>query len=168
MPRLDRGDEPILTSLLERKKMPIDPIEAVTLYPKIVLRNKAMVHSHDCTRSIRRNDFTVSFTDPDRPGTLRYGKVRKFLSYPANSEESMHVAIIEEFEVGCCTELESLQFPPEIQSLSHILCGDFLSILNEGQKLALSAEHIVSKVFDISTVGLCIITPMVCDSEVLK
>ena len=105
--------------------MNISPHGIVTLYPKIILHDKVIIHSQDCTRSTRRNDFTVSFTDPERPSNLRYGKIQKFLSYPANSAESIYVAIIQELEIHRCTELESLQFPPEIQSLSHLLCSDF-------------------------------------------
>ena len=166
--RLDKEDERILTPLLERNKMNISPHGIVTLYPKIVLRNKVIIHSQDCTRSTRRNDFTISFTDPERPSNLRYGNVRKFLSYPANSAESIHVAIIQELETHCCSELESLQFPPEIQSLSHLLCSDFFSVLNGDNKIAVPVEHILSKCFDVSTVDLCIITPMVCDLDFLK
>ena len=148
--------------------MNISPHGIVTLYPKIVLQDKVVIHSQDCTRSTRRNDFTILFIDPERPSTLRYGNVQKFLSYPANSAESMHIAIIQELEIHCCSELESLQFPPEIQSLSHLLCSDFFSVRNGDNKIAIAIEHILSKCFNISTAGLCIITPMVCDSEVLK
>ena len=122
------------------------------VYPKIILHDKVIIHSQDCTRSTRRNNFTVSFTDPERPSNLRYGKIQKFLSYPANSAESIYVAIIQELEIHRCTELESLQFPPEIQSLSHLLCSDFFSVLNGDHKIAIPVEHILSKCFDVSSV----------------
>ena len=90
------------------------------------------------------------------------------MSYPADSAEGMHVAIIEELQICCCTELESMQFPPEIQPLAQLLCSDFFSVLNEEHKVAIPIEHILSKCFNVSTAALCIITPMVCDSEVLE
>ena len=140
----------------------------VTVYPKIVLQGKVVIYSRDYTQSKRRNNFTVSFTDPERPSSLRYGQVQKFFSYPADSPDSMHVAIIEELKVQRCMELEYLNFPPELQSLSDLLCSDFYSVLDGEHLIAIPIEHISSKCFHISTAGLCIITSMVCDSEVLK
>ena len=114
--------------------MDINPHAVVTLYPKIVLQDKVIIYSQYCTRSTRRNEFTA---DPERPGNLRYGKVQKFLSdsYPADSAESIHVAIIEELEIGCCAEIESLQFLPALVHtstklyLSNTFCPNALMFL---------------------------------------
>ena len=165
--KLEKEDELLLTPLLEKNKMDVNPHGIVTIYPKIILQENVILHSQDYTRSTRRNDFTVSFTDPQRPCNLRFGRIQKFFSYPANSDESIHVAIIQELEVHPCTELEKLQFPPEILSLSSLLSSDFFSVSN-GDRIAIPMEHILSKCFDISTFGLSIITPLVCNSEVLK
>ena len=123
--KLEKEDELLLTPLLEKNKMDVNPHGIVTIYPKIILQENVILHSQDYTRSTRRNDFTVSFTDPQRPCNLRFGRIQKFFSYPANSDESIHVAIIQELEVHPCKELEKLQFPPEILSLSSLLSSDF-------------------------------------------
>lgn len=139
----------------------------VTLYPKIIMQDKTVICSQDCSRATKRNDYTVAFTDPERPSKVRYGRVCKFLSCPADSPDSIHVAIIEELTVQRCAELNSLKFPPEIQSLSDLVCSDFFSAFAEGHKLALPLEHIMSKCFDVSTNNLCIVTCVVSHSEVL-
>ena len=163
--RLSREDEHILLPLLEKNNLDMNAYGTVTLYPKIVLQNKVIICSQNSTRVTRRNSYTVTYTDPERPSHVRYGKVEKFLSCPADSLDSIHAAIVKELEVQPCVELESLNFPQDIQCLSHLLCGDFVSVLGSEHKLAIP---ILCKCFDISTVGLCIITSMVSDSEVLK
>ena len=47
-----------------------------------------------------------------------YGRVCTFLSYPADSPDSTHVALIEELEVKRCP---ALMFLPEIQSLASLV-----------------------------------------------
>ena len=88
--------------------------------------------------------------------------------YPADSVESIHLAIIQELEIQPCAELENLQFPAEIAPIKQLLCEDYFSVVDHGDKVAILVENIVSKCFDISAVGLCTITRMVSASEVIK
>ena len=135
----------------------------VTLFPKLVLNGRVVISSKN-NRSTRKNDYTVLYKGC---GILKYGVVEKFLLYPADSEESIRVAIIQELQAQPCSELQNRNFPPEIESIKQVLCEDFFSI-GIGDRVAILAENIVSKCFDISTDDLCIVTPMVSASEVLK
>lgn len=76
---------------------------------------RVVISSKDFTRSTRKNDYTVSYAGSSNQ---KYGKVEKFLLYPADSEESIHLAIIQELEIQPCAELENLQFPAEIETIT--------------------------------------------------
>ena len=80
----------------------------------------------------------------------------------------MNAAIVQELKVHRCMELEALCFPSDIRCLSELVCCDFVSVVGELSKLAIPIEHIMEKCFDISTVNMCVITKMVCHSEVSK
>ena len=121
--------------------------------------------TEDYTRSTRRNDLTVSFTDLERPHSVHFERIRKFFSYPANSDDSIHVTVIQQVEIHPCSEIQSLHFPPEIQSLSPLLCSDYFSF-STGNHVAIPIYHILSKCFDVSTSGLSVIIPMVCSSMI--
>ena len=138
----------------------------MTLQPKIVLQSKIIIFSKYSRRVKKRNSYTVTYTDPHAPSHIKYGRVEKFLTCPADSPDSIHVAVIEELEVGRCEELLSLNFPPALQCLSDLLCNDFVSLVGVGNKIAIPVEHIITKCFDISTVGVSLMTTLVCDSEV--
>ena len=125
--KLDKEDEPILAPLLEKNNINLSEHGMITAYPKMHLQGKDILHSQDYTRSTRRNVFTVSFTDPERHYSVHFGRIRKFFSYPANSDDSIHVAVIQQVEIRLCSEIQSLHFPPEIQSLSPLLCSDYFS-----------------------------------------
>lgn len=97
-----------------------------------------------------------------------YGRVEKFLTCPADSPDSIHVALIQAFDVQTYVKLLNLKYPPEIRSLAPVLCSDFVSFTGEGQKVVIPVEHIIMKCFDISTIGCSCITTLINQSEVAK
>ena len=90
----------------------------VKLWPKIILQDKVIIHCQSCKWVTKRNSYTVTFIDPERPNCVRYGRVEKFVCCPPDSADSMNAAIVQELEVCSCTELEALHVPSDIQCLS--------------------------------------------------
>ena len=82
--------------------------------------------------------------------------------------QTLHVAIIEQLKVKDCSEVFNLVYPPEIKCLAQQLCSDFVLVEELGEKVAIPVEHIMFKCFDISTIGLCALTTLVSECEVVK
>ncbi|CAI8020857.1 hypothetical protein GBAR_LOCUS12434 [Geodia barretti] len=165
---LDMEDESILKPLLEKNSVVINAYGTVKLWPKMILQDKVTIYSQASKRVTKRNSYTVTFVDPERPTCVRYGRVQKFVCCPPDTPDSVNAAIVQELKVHRCMELEALCFPSDIRCLSELVCCDFVSVVGELSKLAIPVEHIMAKCFDISTVNMCVITQMVCHSEVLK
>ena len=165
---LGKEDESALKPLLESNNIDMNSCGIVKLYTKIIIQDSVVIYSKESKRITKRNSYTVTFVDPERPSHIRYGRVLKFLRYPPDSPDGICAAIIEELKIDRCRELESLSFPPEIQCISHLLCADFVSVVGELPKVAIAIDHIVAKCFDISSVSFSIISSLVCHSEVLK
>ena len=127
--QIGNEDERIVAPLLTRNQIDIAPHGMVMSFPKRVLNSRVIISSKD-TRSTRKNDCTVSYKEC---GTLKYGVVEKFLLYPADSEESIRLAIIQELQMQPCSELQNLNFPPEIDSIKQLLCEDFFRSLLEAK-----------------------------------
>lgn len=164
---LESEDESLVCQLLEKNNITMNPCGIVTLHPKISLQHQTLFSKY-CKRVKKRNNYTVAFTNPQRPTHVMYGRVEKFLTCPADSPDSIHVALIETFDVQPYAKLLNLKYPPEIRSLAAVLCHDFISFTGEGQRVVIPVEHIIMKCFDISTIGCSSITTLVNQSEVAK
>ena len=71
---------------------------------------------------------------------------------PADSSDSIHIAVIKPLKVESWGLLEHLNYPPELQFLAPLLSMDFVSVIDETQpNIAIPVEHISVKCFDIST-----------------
>ena len=165
---LDREDVSVLKPLLEKNGAVINAYGTVKLWPKIILQDKVTIYSQASKRVTKRNNYTVTFVDPENPTHVKYGRIQKFVCCPPDSPDSMNAAIVQELKVRRCMELEALDFPSDIECLSDLVCSDYVSVVGELPLLAIPVEQILAKCFDISSVDLCIITSMVCHSEVLK
>ena len=165
---LDREDVSVLKPLLEKNNAVINAYGTVKLWPKIILQDKVTIYSQASKRVTKRNSYTVTFVDPEEPNHVRYGSVQKFVCCPPDSPDSTNAAIIQELKVHKCKELEALDFPSDIRCLSDLVCSDYVSVVGELPKFAIPVEQIVAKCFDISSVDLCVISSMVCHSEVFK
>jgi hypothetical protein len=164
---LDKEEESILKPLLEKSSVVINAYGTVKLWPKMILQDKVIIYSQASKRVTKRNSYTVTFVDPERPTCVRYGRVQKFVCCPPDTPDSVNAAIVQELKICRCMELEALCFPSDIRCLSELVCCDF-SVVGELSKLAIPVEHIMEKCFVISTVYMCVITQMVCHSEVFK
>ena len=164
---LDKEEESILKPLLEKSSVVINAYGTVKLWPKMILQDKVIIYSQASKRVTKRNSYTVTFVDPERPTCVRYGRVQKFVCCPPDTPDSVNAAIVQELKIFRCMELEALCFPSDIRCLSELVCCDF-SVVGELSKLAIPVEHIMEKCFVISTVYMCVITQMVCHSEVFK
>ena len=165
---LDNEDKSLLTPLLEKNSVVINAYGTVKLWSKIILQDKVTINSQVSKRITKRNSYTVTFVDPERPSYVRYGRIQKFVCCPPDSQDGMNAAIVQELKVHRCMELEALDFPSDIQCLSDLVCSDYVSVVGELPKLAIPLEQIVAQCFDISSVDMCVIASMVCHSEVLK
>ena len=164
---MDGEDKDIVLQLLENNNIRMKSNGIVTLQRRIILQDQ-IIYSKCSKRVTKRNSYTVTFTDPQAPTHVKYGRVNQFLTCPADSPDSMHVAIIEGLEVQHCEELVGLNYPPEIMCLSPLLYSDFVSVVIEGPTIAIPIEHIVMKCFDVTTIGFCGITTLVNQCEVAK
>ena len=161
-------DETIVRQLLEKDDILTIPCSVVTLLPKIKVRGQVIFSKH-LKRVKKRNSFTVAYTDPETPTQTFYGLVERFLTCPADSPNSTHVAIITQLRVESCNELLKITYPTDIQDIAPLLCTDFLSIVGESNdRVAIPIEHILFKCFNISTHGLCALTTLVNECEVCK
>ena len=164
---LDSEDDDVVCELLKRNNVAMNEQKIVTLQPKIIVHDR-VIFSKGSRRVQKINSYTVTFTDPEVPTHLKYGRVKCFITCPPDSPDSVHIAVIEGLEVQPCIELLGLRYPPEIQCLISVITSDFVSIVGEGNKVTIPIEHIVMKCFDVSTRGLSIVTTLVSDSEVTK
>ena len=162
---LNSEDAHVLQQLLENCNMDAVPTgSSVTLYPKMMIRSQ-VIFSKCATRVKKRNTYTVTYSDPQMPHQIAYGRVESFLC----PVDSLHLAIIKPINVQNSEILENLEYPPEIQCLAPLLSTDFVSVTDEAQKsIAIPVEHIWTKCFDISTVGFSGLTTLVNENEVLK
>ena len=123
-------DEHIVRRVLEKNSVCTVPGTIVTLQPKVTVRGQ-VVFSKYSKRVKKRNSFTVAFTDPQDPAQHKYGQVVKFLTYPADMPNCLHIAVIEQLKVESCRELLNMTYPPEIQCLKPVLCTDYVSLLGQ-------------------------------------
>ena len=87
---------------------------------------------------------------------------------PADIPNCLHIAVIEQLQVDCAGDTVSLVYPTKIQCLAPHLWSDFISIKATSTIVAIPAEHILFQCFDISTLGVCLLTALVNESEVVK
>ena len=98
---------------------------SVAVYPKMLVCNQ-IIFSKQIKWVKKRNSFTVVYSNPQVPHQLYYGRVQKFLRCPADSTDSLYIAVIEPLRVESCKLLERLNYPPELQLLAQLLSIDFV------------------------------------------
>ena len=161
---LESDDEDVVLQLMEKHNIDMNSDKIVTFHPKIVI-NGLEISSKYLSRVHKRNNYTAAFT---HLGQLKYGRIKYFLTCPADSSQSVHIAVIDELQIVCYEELLQLSYPPEIQCLSSILTSDFVCVVTEGPRVAVPIEHIVIKCCEISVTGSILLTTLVGQSEVAK
>lgn len=157
---LEIDDEAVVLDLLRKYSVNMNSGNMVTYHPKIMISGQE-ISSKYLSRVQKRNNYTVAFTNL---GELKYGRVKYFLTCPADSSQSVHLAVIHELQIK---ELLQLRYPSEIKSLASILTSDFVYV-TEGIKVAVPIEHIVIKCTEMSIAGSSVITTLVGQAEVAK
>ena len=157
---LESEDEEVVLGLMEKCSVHMNSDRMVTFHPKLII-NQQEISSKRFSRVQKRNNCTVAYTSL---GELKYGRVKYFITCPADASQAVHVAVINEFHVQ---ELLQLNYPPELKSLDTILSSDFVYVL-EGSKAAVPVEQIVMKCAEISVMGRSLVTTLVGRAEVAK
>ena len=121
---LEGDDECVVRDLLETNDIHTVPCAVVTLQPKIKIRGQ-VIFSKESKRVKKRNTFTVAFTDPLYPDKHCYGRVKRFLTCPADTPNCLHVAVIEPLQVEHCRDLHNLTTHQKF-NVSDRFCAMFL------------------------------------------
>ena len=99
---------------------------------------------------------------------MKYGEIKYFITCPADSAHSIHIAVIDVLQVHCYKELLKLNYPPEIHCLSSILTSDFVRMTTKEPRVVVPIEHILIKCCEITVLDSIIATTLVGQSEVAK
>ena len=161
---LEREDESLILQLMNEYKIEMNSERMVTFHPKIAI-NGQQISSKYRSRVQKRNNYTVAFS---HLGKVKYGEIKYFITCPADSAHSIHIAVIDVQQVQCYEELLKLSYPPEIQCLSSILTSDFVCMTTKGPRVAVPIEHILIKCCEITVLDTIIVTTLVGRSEVAK
>jgi hypothetical protein len=70
----------------------------VTFHPRIMISGQGFSSKY-LSRAHKRNNYTIAFTTL---GLLKYGRIKCFLTCPADSSRSIHIAVIDELQIECC------------------------------------------------------------------
>ena len=127
--------------------------------------NKKLVYSRQARRVKKRNNVTIVFTDPQMPSRVGYGIVEKFLRFPTNNCDYLHVALLKPLNLQPYTVFQSLQYPAEISPFAKYFATDFMTVANECSVIAIPVEHISAVCFNVSTVGSAGVTTLTNECE---
>ena len=92
---LESEDEEVVLGLMKISNVPNSDRMLVTFHSKLLI-NRQEISSKRFSRVQKRNNYTVAYINL---GELKYGTVKYFITYPADTSPAVHVAVINKFHV---------------------------------------------------------------------
>ena len=79
----------------------------------------------------------------------------------------MHLAIVVPLVVTSCTVFEHMEcIPDEFEQIMEVIQSDYLSILEEGQPVAVPLDNIVLRCFNVSSSSCSLVTVMIRNFDI--